>query len=59
MRLEGTLLKLINEATIEFVHTGKRRCALCGATLKAHQVSKNPLVEVCVACRPRARRIRK
>lgn len=59
MRLDGTLLKLIDEATVEFVHTGERRCVLCGAALKALQLLKNPLVEVCVACCPRARRIRR
>ena len=59
MRLDGTLLKLIDEATVEFVHTGERCCVLCGVALKAHQLLKNPLVEVCVACCPRARRIRR
>lgn len=59
MRLEGTLLKLVDEAMVEFVHSGERRCVACGAKFKTRQLSNNPLTEVCGACRSRVRRIRR
>lgn len=59
MRLEGTLIDLIDRAASEFTSSGERHCVVCGTALTMQQLFNDPLTEVCRACRPRVRHVRR